>query len=529
MWMILVILGIALVTALYAVWSQNSKEVWPLHVTDKGSQLAEQTFQKTFHKSPLLVCIIRMEDGLFVDVNTTFLKKTFYSYEDVVGKTTSELAIFKEQIWCSYKLFLEREDYLDYYEITLATKGGGDLQGLFSADMLSFEGRPHLLVMIQDITAQQVTQKALVESEQRYRTLFECAQDAILFLHNGRFVDCNQAAVDMFGCQREQLWDCSPMDFSPPWQPGGHASSHRMACLISRAVEGQSQRFEWKFQRIDGQLLDVEMTLNRLDLAGQSLLLAIVRDISIQKQRQKELSAHQSRLRNLANTLSVTEEQIRKRVATFLHDNVCQGLVSCKLMLDVERDTEDIEQLKRNLRKISDSIAQIAEETQGVTVDLASPTLYRLGLAAAVNEWLRDQVESKHGIMTYFECEGDTEGFDEECLAFVYRAIKELAYNTIKHAQAKNLWVTLEIQLRSMVATITDDGVGFDITHMRSSNELGTGLGLLSIRERLDFIGGFFKIQSTLGQGTTIEMEIPASLKKSSTSTEEALEWQHVS
>ncbi len=292
-------------------------------------------------------------------------------------------------------------------------------------------------------------------------------------------------------------------------------------------MKGQCQRFEWKFQRIDGQLFDVEITLNRLDLSDQTLLLALVRDITLQKQRQKELNAHQKRLRSLANALSVTEEQVRKRVATFLHDDVCQGLISCKLMLDVEKETEDIEVLKQNLGKISESISQIAEETQGVTVDLASPTLYRLGLDAAVEEWLRDQVEAKHGLMTYFECEGDTQGFDEQSLAFAYRAIKELGYNVIKHAHAKNLWVTLEIHQHRMVATITDDGVGFDMGHMRSSNELGTGLGLLSIRERLDFIGGSFKIESTLGQGTVIEMEIPANIKETSSVTEETLAWQH--
>ncbi len=493
-------------------------KVWSLQARQDNPCQAEQTLQRIFQNSPLLVCIVQLEADRFMEVNRTFLEKTGYACEEVEGKTNTEIPIFKESIWDIYQAFLEYDHYLDY-EIVLQTKEGLDIRGLFSAEVLDFQGHPHLLIMMQDITAQQRVQKALVESEYRYRTLFECAQIAIFCLHEGRFVDCNRAAVEMFGCERENFWDKTPMDFSPPWQSGGQSSANRIETLIAQALAGQNQRFEWKFQRPDGQLFDVDISLNRLDLPGQILLLAFVQDISQQKQREAEIRNHQIRLRSLANALSVTEEQIRKRVATFLHDQICQGLISCKLMLDAECRNQDIESTETSLSKISESIAEIAEQTQGLTVDLASPTLYRLGLAAAVLEWLRDQVEAKHGIMTYFESEGDPQSTDEECLAFAYRAIKELGFNVIKHAQAQNLWVTLEVQSDTLLIVVTDDGIGFDMATMRSSNELGTGLGLLSIRERLDFIGGRFKINSAVGQGTTIEMSIPASIRNVSAMT----------
>jgi len=204
-------------------------------------------------------------------------------------------------------------------------------------------------------------------------------------------------------------------------------------------------------------------------------------------QAEKEIMAHKEQLRALANALSVTEEKIRKRVATFLHDDISQNLVSCKLMIDTERHTELSTPLQQTLDTVSEMMGQIAMDTQDLTINLASPTLYRLGLEAALKEWLRDQVEIKHGIDSHLECEGITAALDEETQAFIFRAVKEMGFNAIKHAQPQSLAVDLRIQEGIVLVTVCDDGIGFDVDQAGARSAVGTGMGLFSIRERLDY------------------------------------------
>lgn len=230
-------------------------------------------------------------------------------------------------------------------------------------------------------------------------------------------------------------------------------------------------------------------------------------------QAEKEIMAHKEQLRALANALSVAEEQIRKKVATFLHDDISQNLVSCKLLIDAERQSDLPASLQQTLDTVSEVMGQTAMDTQDLTVNLASPTLYRVGLEAALREWLKDQVKRKHGVDWRLECEGIADSLDEDAQAFVFRAVKEMGFNAIKHAQAETLTVDLRTQDDMVQVTVTDDGIGFEVDRAGARSAVGTGMGLLSIRERLDFMGGHFHIESSVGQGTKIVLGVPMAVE----------------
>ncbi len=150
-------------------------------------------------------------------------------------------------------------------------------------------GRRMALLSFVDVTARKRAEEKLRESEARYRTLFEAANDAIFLVKGDRFVDCNPKTLEMFGGSRSEIIGASPYALSPPEQPDGSKSDVKAMKYIEKALSGEPQRFEWRHRRLDGALFDTEVSLNPVTLGGEVLLQAIVRDITQRKQADEAL------------------------------------------------------------------------------------------------------------------------------------------------------------------------------------------------------------------------------------------------
>lgn len=240
--------------------------------------------------------------GEILDANLAFARLFGYGLpEEIIGKNAFELILTPESR-ARIQQRIERRE-IGPLEVTCVRKDGSIFTAETDSRRLKYLGHEARLVSFRDITERKHTEEELRESEQRYRTLFESAGDAILLMQGDRFIDCNSRTLEMFGCTREEIIGATPYRFSPAVQPDGRESKEKAFEKIHAAMDGQPQLFEWKHLMRDGTLFDAEVTLNRIELASGLHIQAIVRDVSERKRAEKTLQL-QARFQGLLMNIS---------------------------------------------------------------------------------------------------------------------------------------------------------------------------------------------------------------------------------
>jgi len=216
-----------------------------------------------------------------------------------------------QEIEANYK-YVERNGGNLYAEAFIPHLRGGKGAHLWgvAARLFDQEGRHCGAVeVIRDVTEQKLVEQAMRESEFRYRTLFETAGDAILLMRGNFFIDCNARALIVYGCSREQIIGASPYELSPPFQPDGRSSYEKAIERINMAYKEGAQSFEWEHCRWDKTPFMAEVTLNCLEICGEVLIQAIVRDITERKEVMNELqrqTREMARLNKLGRQFSTS-------------------------------------------------------------------------------------------------------------------------------------------------------------------------------------------------------------------------------
>ncbi len=242
----------------------------------------------------------------------------------------------------------------------------------------------------------------------------------------------------------------------------------------------------------------VDKTINKV-----THIYGIARDITRRKHNEEQL-------RQLAGELSRTEEQERRRMATFLHDTVSQSLLISKRKLEALRESKDISQsFEKSLTDVLTYLQNSIEDTRTLTFELCPPILYDLGLSPAI-DWLAEQMKEAHDIGVTFIDDGNPKPLSDELRNMLYTGARELLMNTVKHAGARHVWIDLSRRNGEVLLAVEDDGIGFDvIPQYRDKEHPGSGFGLVNLRERLKHLGGRVEIESTKGKGTRITITVP--------------------
>jgi PAS domain S-box-containing protein len=236
-------------------------------------------------------------------------------------------------------------------------------------------------------------------------------------------------------------------------------------------------------------------------------VVTIVRDITTRKAAEEAVAHYQAQLKALTSKLTVTEERERRRLATELHDRITQGLAISKLDLQSLLATVEEARIRQSLGHVIEDISHVLEEIQALTSELSSPILSVLGLETAVAQYLKEVIEKRHRITTEFKDDRRAKPLDEDTRLILFRDIRELLINVVKHARANKVTVSISRDRGQVRICVEDDGIGFEQGRMRP--RLRGGFGLLSIQEGVEQFGGRLSIQSGKNQGTKVTLTAP--------------------
>jgi PAS domain S-box-containing protein len=158
-----------------------------------------------------------------------------------------------------------------------------------------------------DITSKKNLEEDLKDSEERYRSLFEAAGDAIMITRitpeGPKFEACNDKANELFGVERGKLCGMDPMVISPPLQPDGEPSGSTIMKNIQKVMKGETVQVEWVHRRMDGSDFPCEVTLSAIHSQRGPLVQAIVRDITERKSAEDSVRRSEEKYRNLVETI----------------------------------------------------------------------------------------------------------------------------------------------------------------------------------------------------------------------------------
>ena len=215
----------------------------------------------------------------------------------------------------------------------------------------------------------------------------------------------------------------------------------------------------------------------------------------------------------LGRTLMLAEQEERRRIGQFLHDDLQQLLFGIQLRIGAlanEFGAVDRPEIAEDLREVLEWIGDAMACTRDLSEDLVSGIREGGDLAEAL-EWLAVRMSERHQLVVHLQMESEVGAVGESRDVFLFQVVRELLFNVVKHAGVPEATVILRREGDTIMLEVSDEGVGFDLEKTDPSRSGQTGLGLFSVRERIRLVGGTIDIDTAPGQGTRIRITAPLS------------------
>lgn len=324
-----------------------------------------------------------------------------------------------------------------------------------------------------------------------FRQMADMASEAFeLVDRHGRFVYVNDRACTITGYTRAELLQRTVSDLNPDFpRPVWEA--------WAAAAEGPVPTFATRNRRRDGAMIPVEVSAAPITAGGERYFFAVVRDIS--ERREAEAAA-----RGFTRRLLHTLEAERHRVARELHDEVGQAIATVGVLLHTLETAPgtgaaphpELTATHATIRSITESVARIVR-------DYHPADLLALGLEETLRTHAR-QFTQRHGLALRLSTAAVDDLLSDEQALHLHRIVQEALANVARHGRARRVAVRLARHGGRVVASVRDDGIGFDPPAGHG------GLGLVTMRERAELVGGTLTIRSRRGHGTEIRVVVNA-------------------
>ena len=465
-------------------------------------------------RDPLLVLD---EHRVVRSANRSFYRKFHTTRDELEGKPLEGLG---EPRWAPPMLLSALDK--------LAARGAADdarledTPSLFAGRSVLVTGRPllrggqppWLLLAFEDLTEQMRSDAAVRRSERALREMLGAASEAILIANgSGLITYANEMAARTFGYRLEELPGLSIEKLVPEDDDQRATQEQLEAQQGNTPSHGlAAANREVRARRKDGTRFPAEVGLSVMEGEQGPLVVAFVSDVTARHESEARISAYKKNLQEMAFDAALVEERQRRKLAIDLHDNIGQTLALAQIRLKAAQSTVEgpaAKDLGEGIKLINVALT----DTRELTFELSPPVLYDLGLPAAV-AWLGEQLENQHHLHVNVEADQPFEKLEDETAGLLFRAVREMLTNVVKHAKVREASVSLHREGGRLTVVISDQGAGFDPARLKSY-EAAKGFGLFSVREQILRLGGTFEATSSPGRGTTITLQIPLNRKQS--------------
>lgn len=382
----------------------------------------------------------------------------------------------------------------------------------------------HLVALAIETEQRQRMERALRDSEARYRAAIEHTPAAIVVLDpaTGRFVEANDNAIHLFGLSRTELLKIGPAELSPPVQPDGRASGEVAREYITAASGGRIHIFEWLHRSLAGREIPCEIRIAPLPAEDRSLVIGAIMDITERKRAEAELRMALEKERELSelktNFVNVVSHEFRTPLGV---------IVSSAEILEHYFDRLKADQRIGHLQDIRYAAQQMAGLMEEVLllgrVD-SGRMRYRpepLDLAGFCQRMVDEHLSATHRrcpiVVSLEGCTREARA-DEALLRHIFNNVLS---NAVKYSPAG-----AEVRFlgrrdeTDAVFEIKDNGIGIPAADQRRLFEAffrgqnvgeiaGTGLGLVITKRCVELHGGTIQVLSESGKGTTVVLRLP--------------------
>ena len=465
---------------------------------EEALRRSEEKFAKAFRDAPMALDLTSLRDHRYIDVNDAFAESTGYAREELIGKTPFELGLWvqpEKRMEIVQEVQLKGE--VRNVEVAFRTKSGDIREAVGSAALIDISSEPCMLDVSMDITERKRAVEALRESEERLRIAIEAGH-----MHTFEW-DVTTDEVER-----------SKQNISILELPADR-SRHTNQELIERMHLDDRQQYKHVLESLTPEEPDYK-TVFRLALrdgrtawleeSGRAMfgpdgklrkVIGITSDVT-------EIRRSEQALRELSGRLITSQEEERRRVARELHDHIGQeAALICVQAQRLDSGVADEEHTTRSdAHELYRKIKVLASDISKLSHRLHSSELSFLGLAAAADRLCRD-FANQYGIDVDYQPKSLPSTLDSAKSLCLYRVLQEALQNVVKHSHASRVTVEFQTIDNELGLKVRDNGEGFDV------EKTGSGLGLLSMRERLNFVGGRFGITSKRGSGTRVTASVP--------------------
>ena len=436
------------------------------------------------------------EKGVCLEQNATAEKMFGYTLAEAVGRHGTEWIAAEDREKVMNNM---RSGYEGRYEVTALRKDGSTFPAEIHARMMRYQGRAVRVTALTDITERKEMETALIDSEERFRALVTNTEEIVYVIsRDGTFLLSEGKGLSRLGLKPGEVVGQSVFDLYREYPD--MLDAHR------RALDGDSVIAEVD---VDGNCFKSWYAPYRNQKNEVIGLLGYSINITEQKEAQERERRYQERLKALAFELTLSEERERRRLAMDLHDHAGQSLALARIRLAAAKKAAGDAGLAATLEEVSQALLEAVHETQNVVYELGSPSMHALGLDAAISEWMESRIASRHGLKTEFTADKLDARLGDDIQAILFRNVRELLTNVVKHARASEVSVRLRVEGDTLRIVVKDDGVGFDEHAVAGARSDEGGFGLFSIRERMGDLGGSLEIESDPGLGCVAVLVVP--------------------